>query len=241
MKGKSLGLRFLALAALLVLAALALTTKPLKKGMDLEGGHSLIFKVDTSNVSDARGTINAVIETLKKRIDPQGVMNLEWRPVGDDRIEVRMPVGSPVARQAQLEFVNALDALAEQNLTPAFIRQVANAPADQREAMIAQRVDADSPRAGLLREIASLQGTIEQERARIAEPLAALRAEMRALEEAVPVDPEALAARQTEIDRLTETLDRLMPQYRQKVNDLRATNLQTSRVMAVLRLYDPPK
>jgi preprotein translocase subunit SecD len=34
-----------------------------------------------------------MIEILKERIDPQGLANLEWRPVGADRIEVRMPAG----------------------------------------------------------------------------------------------------------------------------------------------------
>ena len=28
---------------------------------------------------------------LKERVDPQGQLNLEWRPVGNTRLEIRMP------------------------------------------------------------------------------------------------------------------------------------------------------
>ena len=35
-----------------------------------------------------------MIVTLKQRIDPQGLMNLEWRPLSTNRFEVRMPAGS---------------------------------------------------------------------------------------------------------------------------------------------------
>ncbi|MFW6153823.1 MAG: protein translocase subunit SecD [Planctomycetota bacterium] len=241
MKGKSLGLRFLVLGALLALAALALFTKPLKKGMDLEGGHSLIFKVDTENVSDKRATVNAVINTLRERVDPQGVMNLQWWPVGDDRIEVRMPVGSPVAREAQLAFVEALEALTEQNVTPAFIRRVTNAPPEDREALIAERVGAESDRAELLREVASLHDTIEREEAAIADRLAVLEEELVALQTAEQVDLEKVDGKQTEIDRLTEVLDQAKWDYRQAVDTLLGKNLRPSHVMAVLKLYDPPK
>ena len=32
-----------------------------------------------------------VMESLKKRVDPNGVMNLIWRPQGPTRLEIQMP------------------------------------------------------------------------------------------------------------------------------------------------------
>ncbi len=241
MKGKPLGLRFAMLGALLVLAVLALATKPLKKGMDLEGGHSLIFKVDTEDVRDKRDTLNAVMDTLKERVDPQGVMNLQWRPVGDDRLEVRMPVGSPAAREAKLAFVDALDALTERNITRAFIRRVANATGEDREALIAGKLGADDGRAERLRKVAALHDKVQAEQAAIADRLAVLEEELVALETTEPVDREKADAKQTEIDKLTHALDTAKDDYRDALDELLATNLRPSHVMAVLDLYDPPK
>ena len=32
------------------------------------------------------------LEALKKRVDPDGVRNLVWRPIGSDEIEIQMPL-----------------------------------------------------------------------------------------------------------------------------------------------------
>ncbi len=32
------------------------------------------------------------MEALKKRVDPLGLRNLVWRPQGNDRIEIEMPL-----------------------------------------------------------------------------------------------------------------------------------------------------
>lgn len=105
MKEKPLLSRFALLAGLIGLAVLVVLYMPLKKGMDLEGGHSLTFKVDTGG---DRSVLDKVIDTLKDRVDPAGVRNLEWRPVAADRFEVRMPVGSKKAREAQKVYMKAL-------------------------------------------------------------------------------------------------------------------------------------
>src|ERR1700677_3510135 len=71
----------------------------LKPGIDMVGGVSLIFKIKPPDVS---GPINVgastlaeqVMQALKKRVDPDGVRNLVWRPIGSDELEIQMPLTS---------------------------------------------------------------------------------------------------------------------------------------------------
>ncbi len=126
MKDKPLGIRFGGLAILMLIAAVALLTRPIHYGMDLEGGHSLVFKVDTAG---DRAVLDQVISTLKERVDPQGIKNLTWRPAGNDRVEVLMPPGSQQARTNKAEYLKTLESLGEYNIDPAFIRKVTSARA----------------------------------------------------------------------------------------------------------------
>ena len=79
----------------LVAAALAIypPERKLKAGIDLAGGTSLLFEIDTSGLRPAErlGLAERVMEVLKRRVDPQGQMNLVWRPIGNNRLEIQMP------------------------------------------------------------------------------------------------------------------------------------------------------
>jgi protein-export membrane protein SecD len=57
-----------------------------------------------------------MIEILKERIDPQGLANLEWRPVGADRIEVRMPAGQADTEAKRQAYERARDKLDAGNI-----------------------------------------------------------------------------------------------------------------------------
>ena len=88
-------LKWLGLIALVVLS-LTIIYPPgqkLKGGIDLVGGTSLLFEVDTAglNADQQRGLSSKVMGILKDRVDPKQQMNLEWRPVGNTRLEIRMP------------------------------------------------------------------------------------------------------------------------------------------------------
>ena len=80
----------------MVVISLALLYPPgrkLKGGIDLVGGTSLLYDIDTSGLrpDEQRELSTRVMNILKERVDPKGQMNLEWRPVGNARLEVRMP------------------------------------------------------------------------------------------------------------------------------------------------------
>jgi preprotein translocase subunit SecD len=65
----------------------------LKFGIDLYGGYSLLYEIDDTGVAnDAKRELSEKVMTvLRERVDPTGVYNLVWRPVGYNRLEIQMP------------------------------------------------------------------------------------------------------------------------------------------------------
>jgi SecD/SecF fusion protein len=90
----------------------------LRAGLDIAGGTSLIFEVDTTGVSELerQNLAERVKEQLQKRVDPSGVYNLVWRVHGSNRIEVQMPLPPKDAKARQEAYRDALDDLYEQEL-----------------------------------------------------------------------------------------------------------------------------
>lgn len=78
----------------------------LKFGIDLYGGYSLIYEIDDTGLEgDARQQLSTqVMSVLRKRVDPDGVFNLVWRPIGHNRLEIQMPRPSEDVRLARAEF-----------------------------------------------------------------------------------------------------------------------------------------
>jgi len=79
-----------------------------------------------------------MIAILKRRVDPSGTSNIEWRPMGKDRFAVRMPAARVDSQEARTAYANALARLDERNLRPSQISAAAAAPAGpQRDKAIA--------------------------------------------------------------------------------------------------------
>ena len=183
MNAKNLPLKFAFVALLVAICLYALYAEGLQYGIDLQGGHSLIFEIRTPKAElDAlntdlarqkellakaeteeqkqaiRGTIKRIegeiashkeslggeqnlaeqmIEILKDRIDPQGLANLEWRPVGSNRIEVRMPAARAETRQRQEVYDSVMRKLVASNITRAQKRNYLDSASQQREKIAA--------------------------------------------------------------------------------------------------------
>lgn len=77
----------------LAVAAVYPINKKIKWGIDLAGGYSLMYELDTTGMegTDRSQLSRRVIDVLQRRVDPRGVYNLVWRPVGANRIEIQMP------------------------------------------------------------------------------------------------------------------------------------------------------
>lgn len=63
----------------------------IKLGLDLKGGSELLYKVRVDEREDRPGITKEIIEVLKKRIDPQGVIEYRIQEHGSHRILIQVP------------------------------------------------------------------------------------------------------------------------------------------------------
>jgi SecD/SecF fusion protein len=107
----------------------------LKGGIDLVGGTSLLFEIDTSGLepTQQRGLSTKVMGILKDRVDPQGQLNLEWRTVGNTRLEIRMPRPPKEALARRQVYNAAVDELRAMSLRRFEVETALHAPANERE------------------------------------------------------------------------------------------------------------
>ncbi|MCH8252548.1 MAG: hypothetical protein IID36_08870, partial [Planctomycetes bacterium] len=103
MNDENRAMKWAFVVTLVVLAIVILypPSKTLKPGIDLAGGISLLYEIDVTGLE--KGEIDNLSERmmaiLKDRVDPTGQMNIEWRPVGNTRLEIRMPFPSKEAKE----------------------------------------------------------------------------------------------------------------------------------------------
>jgi len=123
----------------LSLAVLYPPSRKLKGGIDLVGGTSLLYEIDTSGLdaTQQRELSTRVMRILKDRVDPKGQMNLEWRPVGNARLEVRMPRPPAEALARREAYNQAVARFTALNLKRREVEEALNAPEEQREASLA--------------------------------------------------------------------------------------------------------
>ncbi|WP_347273803.1 protein translocase subunit SecD [Candidatus Kuenenia sp.] len=67
------------------------TKGKIKLGLDLKGGSELLYTVRVDDREDRPGITKEIIEVLKKRIDPQGVMEYRIQEQGHRRILIQVP------------------------------------------------------------------------------------------------------------------------------------------------------
>ena len=66
-------------------------------GLDLKGGSELLYKIRTSEMSaaDRKDIVPRTIEVIRRRVDPDGRMELDIRPRGEDRFYIQLPGMGP--------------------------------------------------------------------------------------------------------------------------------------------------
>jgi len=74
---------------------------------------------------------------LKDRVDPRGQLNLEWRPVGNTRLEIRMPRPPKEALARRESYNETVDQIHTLNISRRNVEEALNAPAEQRDKMLA--------------------------------------------------------------------------------------------------------
>jgi len=73
----------------------------LKPGIDIVGGTSLLYEIKQPEGLPISNLAEEVMKALKKRVDPNGTLNLIWRPQGTNRLEIQMPLSSASGDAAQ--------------------------------------------------------------------------------------------------------------------------------------------
>jgi len=69
---------------------------------NMAGGTSLVYEIDTRSISadEKKDLSRRMITVLKRRIDPQSMLPIVWRTMGDSRIEVQIhPTAGPFDEQ----------------------------------------------------------------------------------------------------------------------------------------------
>ena len=132
--------KWLLVIGLVVLSLLVLypPSKTLKGGIDLVGGSSLLYEIDTTGLDSIqqRELSTRVMAILKERVDPKGQLNLEWRPVGNSRLEVRMPRPPKEAIERRAVYNEALAAVMAKNLRRFDVESALIAEGEQRKALL---------------------------------------------------------------------------------------------------------
>ena len=122
---KKLIWKFVIILVLALMSVTAIWQHGLKPGIDLAGGTSLLYQIDTTDLSDRdkRELGQNMITILRKRIDPDGTANLVWRVHGSDRIEIQMPQASADTAEKRRLYSEKLEAIAAYNLDERQVRQ----------------------------------------------------------------------------------------------------------------------
>jgi SecD/SecF fusion protein len=126
----------LIIIALVFVAAWTLypPNKTLKPGIDLAGGTSLIYEIDTHGMeeSEKKDLAQRMITVLRRRIDPANIQNLIWRPQGSTRFEIQMPLASAEARQKRANYETAEEKLLDKNVSRARIMRSLDKTPEER-------------------------------------------------------------------------------------------------------------
>ncbi|HSV15766.1 MAG TPA: protein translocase subunit SecD [Tepidisphaeraceae bacterium] len=134
----------------------------LKPGIDMVGGTSLLYQIKTPeggfHGNNGQTLAEAVMESLKRRVDPNGVRNLIWRPQGTDRLEIQLPASpnSEEAKKAREAYVAAQQQLSDTNVSSTeVINAVEQLKGDERRDRLNQLAAGSDARAKLFGALAS--------------------------------------------------------------------------------------
>jgi len=159
---------------IIVLVALAAWTlyppsKTLQPGIDVGGGVSLIYEIDTQDLekADTIDLAQRMITVLRRRIDPANIQNLIWRPQGNTRFEIQMPLSSEEARIKRQKYEQALSKLLAKNVNPAKIMRSLKKQPEERSKDFNDFAKGDSNKLTILETLtASYDELIENQKER---------------------------------------------------------------------------
>src|SRR5438045_564564 len=142
----------------------------LRPGIDMVGGTSLLYEIKTSDgtTGPAAGNLaEEVMKALKRRVDPDGVRNLIWRPQGNTRLEIQMPLtaNSAQSQEKRQAFSDAQKKLQETNVRQGeVLHAVETLAGDARRDKLNQLSMGSEQRSKLFGSLASVWDQLQQAR-----------------------------------------------------------------------------
>jgi len=197
----------------------------LKGGIDLVGGTSMLFEIDTAGLDPMaqRDLSTRVMSVLKDRVDPKGQLNLEWRPVGNSRLEIRMPRPPKEALERRERYNATIEQVRARNITRYDVETALNAGEAARDAALQ----------ALVRSVEERPPRIEALKTAYADYLAAQQADDPAATDAASAVYEeamdSLLATSLGIQRLSDAL---------ALEDAKKRDEQLQRLRATFPAYD---
>ncbi len=226
--------KIILILVLVVAAVVALypPSKTLKPGIDLAGGTSLIYAINTEGLSgdEQRDLAQRMITVLRRRIDPANIQNLVWRPLGNTRFEIQMPLASKETQVKRDAYLTALNDLLEENINPAVILRALQMPPEKRTQEIAEFAQGDPNRSTALNELAA----IHDERKQLQDRRSALSTEIQTLGEkltAAGVNLERVQANRGQWVALTDEA------LRKELTDFLGSEAQLEPLTSYVRAY----
>lgn len=131
----------------------------LKGGIDLVGGYALTYDVSVPENRIGSDVVEKTIEVLKDRVDPTGTMNLVWRPVAGNRLEVQMALPPQEVRDLRDKYFAALDELKKGNISEGRLNSALKLESEARDAQLKQLA---GDRSGLLEDLQNLADLYDQ-------------------------------------------------------------------------------
>lgn len=160
---------FLSIVVLLIMGKAMLPfQEKLRLGKDLAGGVTLLYQVQLGAEENKAQIISKTIDVIKDRVDPMGQLDLRITPVGEDRIEITMPLPTAEVKALKQKVEDALRDLDRHYASVGNIDDLLALPADQRSAQIASAAGADGARRRAFDEAASKFDALKAKRAEYA-------------------------------------------------------------------------
>jgi SecD/SecF fusion protein len=133
-------------------------SQKLKQGIDLGGGVALTYEIDTYDLkeNEVKDLSQKMITVLQRRIDPANIQNLVWRPQGNTRFEIQMPLASDKAREMRSAYEQAEQALLAKNVNRSKVIQALGKPEKERTQLFNEFSQGDPNRLSMLERLADL-------------------------------------------------------------------------------------
>jgi SecD/SecF fusion protein len=250
MAEKNVGQRLI-ITAVAILVGLVLLYPPeqkLRPGLDIAGGTSLIFEIDTSAAENDPQLAERVKTLLQKRVDPKGVYNLTWRVHGRNRLEVQMPLPPKDATARRTAYADALEKVYSHEFRRGAIEAALRQSGDARDAALRKLArgradealagaDGETRRAAIEKVVADREQLLFAARDRFEAYKTADTARLAGPTATQPADTQsATAPAPLTQEKLDEAARDGLELYEEAVQDVLATNLNRARFEEVLDL-----